>query len=127
MFARRHTNTTQFVSWMVALVMVITMLMLPASAPSTMAAVETSSFIVQGASAEQVASLVEAYGGEVTSMLDIIEGVGANLSQATAARLMSDSAITAVTLSNQMRTNSVPSLTGNKKGNPSIFCQMGKN
>jgi serine protease AprX len=40
---------------------------------------EFGSFIVRGSSAQEAARLVESYGGEVTSHLDIIHGVGAVL------------------------------------------------
>jgi len=55
------------------------------------------SYIVQGYSAEQAADLVTRYGGQVTSHLSLINGVGATLSEASAAALGSQPGITAVT------------------------------
>ena len=46
-----------------------------------------ASYIVQGADSQTVAKLVRAAGGEVTSMLPVIRGVGATLSRSAYARL----------------------------------------
>lgn len=55
------------------------------------------SFIVQGQSTAAAARLVEHYGGKVTSRLDIVNGVGATLTEATAAALRAEPSIAAVT------------------------------
>jgi hypothetical protein len=47
------------------------------------------SVIVQAGSAAEAAALVERYGGEVTSQLEIIQGVGAKLPSSTLAALSS--------------------------------------
>ena len=67
--------------FLIAFVFLTTLLVTPAST-AQMASSELSSYIVQGGDVDQVVSLVEQYGGEITSRLDIINGVGATLSQA---------------------------------------------
>jgi serine protease AprX len=62
-----------------------------------MASVSQLSYIVQGSDVELVASLVARYGGRVTSRLDIIQGVGAELSASAVSQLLLEPAITAVT------------------------------
>ncbi len=54
-------------------------LILPLGLVSASAAPDRASFIVRGVSVEAVTSLVEAYGGEVTSHLALIDAVGATL------------------------------------------------
>ncbi len=61
------------------------------------AAAPTQSFIVQGQSTEAVVHLVVQHGGQVTSRLNIINGVAANLTAASKAALLADSNITAIT------------------------------
>lgn len=61
---------------------------------------EAQSFIVQGQSTEVTARLVEHHGGEVTSRLDIINGVGARLTAASKAALLAEPLITAITPNN---------------------------
>jgi serine protease AprX len=75
--------------------------------------VARSSYIVQGASSEQAARLVEKYGGEVTSRLAIIGGVGAQLSPAAVAALQKETSIRAITLNQVVQVSGV----GNGKGN----------
>ncbi|MEA2007852.1 MAG: hypothetical protein U9O54_01925, partial [Chloroflexota bacterium] len=53
--------------------------------------------IVQGSSSEEVAQLVESYGGEVTSYLEIIDGVGATISEETIAQLLAEPLISSIT------------------------------
>ncbi|MCB8968669.1 MAG: S8 family serine peptidase [Ardenticatenaceae bacterium] len=55
------------------------------------------SYIVQGNSAAEVAALVEAYGGEVTSELSLINGVGALLPAEAVSRLSADPDVTQIT------------------------------
>ena len=81
---------------LIAFVFMATLLVTPTST-AQMASSGTSSYIVQGVDADQVAILVEQYGGKVTSRLDIINGVGASLSQATVNELLSEAAISAIT------------------------------
>lgn len=61
----------------------------PASSP-------LQSYIVQGKSVDQVVELVESYGGEVTSRLYVIHGVGARLTQQAATALRSTAGITSI-------------------------------
>jgi serine protease AprX len=56
-----------------------------------------ASFIVQGTHTQAVAALVENYGGKVTSRLDLIQGVGANLPAGVVDHLVAEPGITAVT------------------------------
>jgi subtilisin family serine protease len=69
--------------------------------PGSAAGISTSparrSVIVQGPDLDRVVNLIRQWGGRVTSRLDIIHGVGAELSPAAIARLKSDPAITAIT------------------------------
>jgi serine protease AprX len=60
--------------------------------------VNYQSYIVQGHEIEQVAKLVNRYGGEVTSRLPIISGVGALLSTEHAAQLKNETVVLSVTL-----------------------------
>jgi hypothetical protein len=50
---------------------------------------DLQSVIIQGHDSNQVAQLVEAFGGEVTSQLEVINGVGAIISRETASYLLS--------------------------------------
>jgi serine protease AprX len=67
------------------------------------AAPDVASFIVQGSSTSVVASLVEQYGGRVTSHLDLIQGVGATLHPGLVARLLAEPEITAITRNGSVR------------------------
>jgi serine protease AprX len=55
------------------------------------------SYIVQGVDAIQVAQVVEQHGGVVTSVLELIHGVGAQLPASAVAELQAEPAITAIT------------------------------
>jgi serine protease AprX len=72
---------------------------LAASPPKT----QFGSFIVQGADLETVSQLVEANGGEVTSRLDLINGVGALLPVKSVAHLLTDPQVTSVTLNAEVK------------------------
>ena len=87
---------------LIAFVFLATLLVTPAST-AQMASSELSSYIVQGSDVDQVVSLVEQYGGEITSRLDIINGVGATLSQAAVNQLLTEAAISAITPNGQMQ------------------------
>ena len=52
--------------------------------------------IVQGSSSDEVAQVVEKYGGEVTSHLEIINGVGATISEDAFAQLLSNPLISSI-------------------------------
>lgn len=58
---------------------------------------QAQSFIVQGQNTEAVARLVVQHGGQVTSRLNIINGVAATLTEASKAALLANSNITAIT------------------------------
>jgi len=67
---------------------------------------ESRSYLIQGQATESdleaLARLVEAYGGQVTSELEIINAVGALLEPEAAARLANEEAVSAVTLNAQV-------------------------
>ncbi len=73
---------------------------------SSVVPLNASSYIVQGTDFDQVVNLVEQYGGRITSRLEIINGVGADLSQTTVNELLSESSITAITPNFQMKIDS---------------------
>jgi serine protease AprX len=92
----RRPTTKQALSIALTILLVISFLAVPGSVrPQNAGAL--ASYIVQGLNSAQAAQLVEAYGGTVTSRLDIIDGVGALLTPQTLARLRRDPAIRAVT------------------------------
>lgn len=92
MNAKRSLRRERILSLVLVLSLLLGLLCVPSSQPARSAGGE--SYIVQAASAERASSLVEAAGGEVTSRLDLINGVGARLSQAAAAALRADPAVT---------------------------------
>jgi hypothetical protein len=55
-----------------------------------------TSFIIQGKNVDEVERIVESYGGDITSRLEIISGVAANLSPGIAPRLLTESGITSI-------------------------------
>lgn len=83
------------------IIVVITLLLIfgmTGSAPGSFgAAAQAQSFIVQGQNTEAVSRLVVQHGGQVTSRLNIINGVAAQLTEASKATLLADSNITAIT------------------------------
>jgi serine protease AprX len=84
----------RFASLALLLALLAGLLAAPTSA-STPAA--TQSYIVQGADLEQVAAAVERYGGSITSRLDIINGLTADLPAEVLDELRADPAIQSVT------------------------------
>ena len=83
-------------SLMIAIVLVM-LASLTGGAPPKTASAEQSSFIVQATSTDLAAQLTEKYGGTVTSRLEIINAVGALLSDQAVARLRREKGILAVT------------------------------
>src|SRR5690349_16177483 len=76
---------------------VISILVLNALPRATAAsAAPLASFIVQAASADQAAYLTSAAGGQITSTLEVIDAVAADLTPAAAERLKTTSGIRAV-------------------------------
>jgi serine protease AprX len=108
----------------VALALVASALML--SGGPTRAAAETRSYIVQGATADGIAQLVQQYGGVVTSRLEVIDGVAATLSPASAAALKREAGVRAVSLNAAVRmtgaggpaVNPAPEPSSAPAGNP---------
>jgi serine protease AprX len=95
-----------------SLALIIALFLTLACVPGSKATFTTlrQSYIVQGDQVEAVAHLVERYGGQVTSRLEIINGVGALLSPEAAARLAGEPGIKAVTL------NQAVKLSGRQSG-----------
>ena len=92
----RRPTTKQALSIALTVLMVISFLAVPGSVrPQNAGAV--ASYIVQGLSSDQAARMVEAYGGTVTSQLDIIDGVGALLTPQTVETLRKAPAIRSIT------------------------------
>ncbi len=82
-------------------VLFLTLVFVPGGKPAL--ATGGQSYLVQGANVDDVASLVERYGGQVTSHLEIINGVGAVLDPDAAARLKTEPGITAVTYNGKVK------------------------
>jgi serine protease AprX len=77
-------------SCLVCLVLSLTLI------PGAAAIQPFQSYLVQGPDVDQVARLVNAYGGRVTSRLEIIDGVGALLTAAAAGRLRYEPGVTTI-------------------------------
>ncbi len=89
-----HSPTTIF-SISLALILLLTSIITPGLGLWQKSA--TPSYIVQGQSVAVVGQLVTQYGGQVTSNLDVISGVGAILPGDALARLLNEPAITRIT------------------------------
>ena len=85
---------TKSITILVTIILMVGLLSAGGAAPSLAA---NQSYIVQGLSTAETALLVEKYGGTVTSQLEIIDAVGANLSPAALEALRADSRITQIT------------------------------
>ncbi|MFZ6030559.1 MAG: S8 family serine peptidase, partial [Chloroflexota bacterium] len=96
----------------VMLVLVVFVALLGPSA-GAMQAGGVQSYIVQGSDVEQVVRLVEKYGGEVTSRLDLIGGVGATLPLRSVAALQAEAGISAVFPNAAVRLADVAATGGN--------------
>ena len=79
---------------------------LAGAVPTTAAAGATSRVIVQGSSLFQAAAAVTANGGQVTSNIDIINAVVADVPQANLAQLSSAPGVMRVTLDREVQVNS---------------------
>ena len=73
--------------------LVLSLFLIPGSINSD----HVQSYIIQGFSQDQIIYLVEKYGGQVSSRLDIIQGVGAQMPFSAARLLLDEPGITAVT------------------------------
>ena len=89
------TVTRAVVSLVAVLVLIGGLGFAPASAQHYTGAFQ--SVIIQGASSAQVSALVLKYGGEVTSRLDIIQGVGARVREDALAALRTEPGVTRLT------------------------------
>ncbi len=92
---KSRSITQIFITLVTAIVLIGGLGLMPASAQSYSGALQ--SVIVQGTSAAQVAALVTRYSGEVTSYLDIIQGVGARVPADALAALRRASGVARVT------------------------------
>ncbi|MBN1538143.1 MAG: S8 family peptidase [Anaerolineales bacterium] len=86
------------------------MLSLTAPAGSLVFNGSQAQYIIRGSDLDHVVSLVEKYGGSVTSRLEIINGVGATLPQGAISLLKSENGILSVS------ENSLVEITGKKPG-----------
>ena len=82
----------RLIAWLVVFNLLVTLLVGPVSAHA-----EAESFIIQGNDIHLVAQLVESYGGNITSQLELIHGVGALISPAVISQLRAEPGITAIT------------------------------
>ena len=85
----------KFLSGILAFGLILGLLAVPGrtglSAPQ-----EMNAFILQGQNVDRLIQVVEANGGRVTSRLDVIHGIGAELPPGAAARLEQDPAVRAM-------------------------------
>ena len=86
-----------------ALILCLLVSLLAAPAVQAVQPAGGESYIVQASDASQSSNLVEAVGGEVTSRLDLIHGVGARLSPAAVAALRANPAVTGLTANNLVK------------------------
>ena len=96
-------------------VVALTLLLSLTGGKPASAAVIQSSYIVQATSTDLAVSLVEKYGGTVTSRLDIIRAVAANLSQQGVAQIRLEKGIQGVTLNGTVKTSNANYNTNNGK------------
>ena len=118
MFITTNSRLRKTFNALIIVLLVLTFVVTPAGSLKT-ASANSASYIVQGVSAEEVARLVETYGGTVTSRLYIINGVGASLSDETLASLRNIPQITAITPNSLMEVNSTEETGHNGHGNNS--------
>lgn len=94
-------NTKTFTRFSKLLLLTLTVALLFSAfatvAPTSTGAGHQAIFIVKGRSTDLAARLVQSYGGVVTSRLEIIQAVGARLSEQAAARLRLEPGILSVT------------------------------
>ena len=81
----------RFVGLILVLVLMATFTMTAPSQPA-----EFGSFIVKGSDLEAVTRLVSAHGGQVTSMLDLIDSLGASLPVNALPRLLAEPEVTSI-------------------------------
>jgi serine protease AprX len=99
------TNKLSQISRILMIALVFVMLTaLAGGMPASAAAPKQSSYIIQATNAELAEQLVNKYGGSITSRLDIINAVGANLSEDSVAQLRLEKGIVAITLNGAVKT-----------------------
>ena len=106
MYSRTASLLNRFITFAVLFGLLATLLA-PMSGPA-FARGQSKSYIVQGArgtDVNTVATLVERYGGKVTSRLSVIRGVGALLSSEAVASLRKEPAIKSITPNATMTTD----------------------
>lgn len=107
----KHT-VSKILARVIAFVVVLSLLAAP-GVPVTKAAAPMQSYIVMGETTDQVVSLVEQLGGQVTSKLDIINGAGAMLTAEAAAKLAAQPGIS-ITENKGMQLNVTPQAAASK-------------
>jgi len=85
-----------------ATLLLVVALLLPLAGSTGSVLSSQQSFIIQGNNIDQLVELVEAYGGTVTSRLEIIDGIGATLPAKVVTALMANPAVIAVTPNNSV-------------------------
>jgi serine protease AprX len=90
---KTSSSFKRFISLTLVLVVFVALL---GPAVTSAPAAGMQSYIIQGVDVEQVVRLVEKHGGEVTSRLDVIRGVGAVLPLSAVAALQAEAGITSV-------------------------------
>ena len=80
MKVRKH-NATLKKLWLISIAVLLTFSVVELSSQTSL---EMESFIVQGDNVDEVANLVEDYGGSITSRLELINGVAALLPRSVA-------------------------------------------
>lgn len=86
----------KYLSIGLGIILIFTLIGIPGSSIGS-TTTQSSSYIIQGKSIDVVVELVEKYEGTVTSRLEIINGVAANLTPSAVAHLLAEPMITAVT------------------------------
>jgi serine protease AprX len=94
--AHRRLTLNQALSIAMTILLVISFLAVPGSVRTNSSGVDAS-YIVQGLDPDQTSRAVEAYGGTITSHLDIIDGVGALLTSQMVDTLRNDPRIRSIT------------------------------
>ncbi|HEX6303768.1 MAG TPA: hypothetical protein VFZ76_06235, partial [Anaerolineales bacterium] len=100
MKVRKH-NATLKKLWLISIAVLLTFSVVELSSQTSL---EMESFIVQGDNVDEVANLVEDYGGSITSRLELINGVAALLPRSVADRVRATPGITALSPNAQVQT-----------------------
>jgi serine protease AprX len=94
--SRNQKTTSRFISSSIVILFILTAIIGPNHLQFN-SAKTSPSYIVQGTDVDQIIGIIENHGGQVTSRLDIIDGVAARLPTNAFSKLLSNPAITAIT------------------------------